>query len=320
MAEKLLVAVDPAKFVIGHSDYAGMTPAAARKAIRALIDKYNVAITPEKVTKDRAEKQVLNEGLPDRVPGQAIMEGITWVRCYYDGTTNTAQIDNGKAVVIDTVKGGMVTGIHPSWAPDEYKIVGIALDRYTSTAAEGGLIPVRLTPPGASDAKEIRLCITGPTSLGSPYPDYTEARRIFPIFFLPNPSFAISNPETPSGENPSLITGGSGFATEWAYNVGLGYVPVSTTLIAWTVNGQWYIEYYSPPFILKELYEDLLPNSSARWYATGGSFGGGTPSVQKVYSINAKPGYKWPAGSQFMGAYNHPRYYAMKFFTCPVPQ
>lgn len=149
--EKHLVVVDPEKLVISHSDYADMTQAEARVAIRKLLDHYNLGITPELISLDRAKTQLQGSELPDKVPGQVINDGITWVRCFCDGTEKTGQIKNGQPVVFDTVKGWGVTGIHESWAEHEYKILGIALADFGQTSTVWNQtthrIPVRLKPP-----------------------------------------------------------------------------------------------------------------------------------------------------------------------------
>ena len=146
-AVRPLKVIDPTVLKTDHDDYVGMTKPEARRAIKILLDKYNIGITPEVVSKSRAQASILEDNageLPAKIGGLAIMDGNVFVRAYYDGTNNTGQIKNGKPVVFDTVKGWGVTGIHPDWGVDEYKIVGTALDDYNDLAPNGKKILVKL--------------------------------------------------------------------------------------------------------------------------------------------------------------------------------
>jgi hypothetical protein len=168
--DKHQVVVDPAIFTISHSSYNGLpSNAEKRREIKKLLDKHNFGITPEKITAFRAGRQTGIGGLPQSMSAMAIMEGIVYVRCYWDNTTNTGKIEHGKPVVFDTVKGWGVTGINAAWGTDEYKILGTAMDDYQSTAGNGGLVPIKLDPePSAAviptDLAVIDLGVSFPIS------------------------------------------------------------------------------------------------------------------------------------------------------------
>lgn len=150
VAKNALEVFDPAKLKISHSDYAGKTSTEARKAIRVLLEDYNVVVATEDVDKAKITPYLQGEDFPDYIQSYGQLEGATWVRAYYDGSDNTGAIKNGHPVVMDTVKGNAVTGINITWATDEYKIVGVAMQDYSTPSVEGKRIQVRLvqeTPP-----------------------------------------------------------------------------------------------------------------------------------------------------------------------------
>lgn len=146
VAKNALEVFDPAKLKISHSDYSGLTAQQARKAIRLLLEDYNVVIATESVDKAKITPYLQGETFPSYIQSYGQMEGIGMVRAYYDGSSNTGAIKNGHPVVLDTVVGNAVTGIHSTWKSDEYKIIGVSLADYTDTG-QGKRIPVRLQPP-----------------------------------------------------------------------------------------------------------------------------------------------------------------------------
>lgn len=147
VAKNALEVFDPAKLKISHSDYAGKTPTEARRAIKTLLEDYNVVIATESIDKAKITPYLQGEDFPDYIQSYGQMEGVTWVRAYYDGSDNTGIIKNGHPVVMDTVKGNAVTGINSKWAADEYKVVGVALQDYSTSGVEDKRIQVRLVTP-----------------------------------------------------------------------------------------------------------------------------------------------------------------------------
>lgn len=146
VAKNALEVFDPAKLKISHSDYSGKSTAEARKAIRVLLEDYNVVIATEAIDQSKITPYLQGTAFPSYIQSYGQMEGIGMVRAYYDGSANTGAIKNGHPVVLDTVVGNAVTGIHSTWKSDEYKIIGVALADYTDTG-QGKRIPVRLQPP-----------------------------------------------------------------------------------------------------------------------------------------------------------------------------
>lgn len=116
-----------------------LTDAEARREIVSDLKNVNVAVNIAPVTKEQLH-QVFGD-LPDFFVNAAKISGLVWVWAYCDGTLNTGAIVAGKPVVVDTVTGKCVTGIHQTWGQDEYKIVGIAWKSHSSGFAK---IPIRL--------------------------------------------------------------------------------------------------------------------------------------------------------------------------------
>lgn len=112
----------------------------ARRKIKQLLDKINFAITPELVSSQRAGKATQGT-IPDRVPGKAIVHGVTWVIGSNDGGDSNYKIEYGQPVCFDMVSGQYATGLHPDWGPGEYKVIGTALGEVLSGQAR---IPVML--------------------------------------------------------------------------------------------------------------------------------------------------------------------------------
>ncbi len=135
------VALDYSKLKIDHEDYAEKTHAEARQAIKKILDLANFAIATEDISGEVANRQLDGAGLADKTPSRSIVHGVTWVMANVDDSDDTGKIKYGQPVVFDTKTGKCVTGINPSWAPSEYKILGTALDNLDS---DQKLIPVHL--------------------------------------------------------------------------------------------------------------------------------------------------------------------------------
>lgn len=83
----------------------------------------------------------------DRVKSSAISEGVVLLNASHDGTDRSGEIVANQPVVLDYRTGKTVTGINAIWQPDEYVIVGTALDSISEPSSKK--IPVRMStqPP-----------------------------------------------------------------------------------------------------------------------------------------------------------------------------
>lgn len=149
IGERALDTVSPLgienNYIISASIYSAFTPAQARRIIVQNLRDYNFCTATQKLDSERA-KHSLPQGAaaPNQIEGKVATNGVVYMRCFRDSTNNTGIIRVNHPVVFCTVTGNSVTGINNTWAPDEYKIIGIALDGYSSTEPEGGLVPVRI--------------------------------------------------------------------------------------------------------------------------------------------------------------------------------
>lgn len=125
-----------------------------RKEIKTKLDNYNFGINTAPVSTQRL-KEVGADG--QDADGHAIMDGIAWVRAFYDGTNKTGKIKQGHPVVFDTVTGRSVTGINEEWGVDEYKVVGTALQDYEDTDPKGSVVPIKLSATGSPSETQVFL-------------------------------------------------------------------------------------------------------------------------------------------------------------------
>ena len=130
----------------------GYTNTTKRRLIRNKVKLKHFSINTSKIdVSDLVTWGVDPSGLTSEI--RTVTDGIVLARAYYDGTSNTGKIYSGHPVVLDTVTGKAVTGIHDSWGDDEYTIIGTALkdfDRlapYTGDEENRNIIPIRLIKP-----------------------------------------------------------------------------------------------------------------------------------------------------------------------------
>lgn len=121
--------------------YSTLSPRDARRKIKRLLDQTALMVSPEKVSAARAGRQTGEGNIPDRVPGKAIVHGVTYVNCSNDGSENNHAVEYGKPVCFNMVTGQGATGINPAWGTDEYKVLGTALG---DVATGSSRIPVLL--------------------------------------------------------------------------------------------------------------------------------------------------------------------------------
>lgn len=215
--KKHLRVTDPSVLLISHSTYSGKTPAEARRLVKIELDKLHFGITPDPISGPRASRQLGGGQIPEAVAGNAISEGVTFVRCYYDGTDNTGKIKHGKPVVFDTVKGWGVTGVNETWQPDEYKILGIALDEYEDEAEEGGRIAVRLIPQQPEVKRRdfvIAMLHGGPSFSGTDGANYGNGFGVYidgldthpyPSLFLPSSQATLYEQKVDRSTDPARL-------------------------------------------------------------------------------------------------------------------
>lgn len=330
VAEKALEVFDPAKLKISHADYAGKTPAEARRAIKTLLDNYNIVIATEKVDKARVQgvigqnAQGENVAIPDYLQSYGQMEGVALARVFYDGTTNTGAVKAGNAVVIDTVKGNAVTGIHSSWGVDEYKIVGIALENYSTPAVTTKRIQIRLSPPGAIAAEDIAFIRTqAKANPPTPYPTLTpgvaSTRRVWPAVKYSNVTYGDGSPGNDGSAGITFVPAQAEPID--VFNIGYGrYVPEFTQLLGWKFKDKWYCEYLPAPMLMGSLTSDLLLTVNS--YATISVInpGGVMAPNEKVKNMGSRPGYKYAYGTMVFAALVGTEYVVVKALQCPIPQ
>jgi len=121
------------------------TDADRRKYITSILKKTNFMVNVTPISNTEYFNLTQGGVTPFAFSGAAVHTGMVWVNCYVDGTDLTGSIVTGKPVVFDTVTGRGVTGIHPSWKTDEYKIVGTAWKPFTGPG--WGRIPISLHAP-----------------------------------------------------------------------------------------------------------------------------------------------------------------------------
>ena len=338
VAEKALRAFDPAKLKISHADYAGKTPVEARKAIKKLLDNHSVVITTEKIDKARIEAILGTNAGGEKIPIPAYMqssgqmEGMCMARAFYDGTDNSGAITAGKPVVIDTVTGNCVTGINSKWSPDEYKLVGVALEYLTTPSPKDDRrVMIRLSPPAAAAATDIGLFQTAAKlNPPTPYPPFESPpsgtapvtiRRVYPAYRYANPD------PTWSGTGNPGFTGGRGEDVE-IYNTSpmARWVPEFTQLIGWKINDKWYCQFVPFPTIYGFLAEDMNLDQIGSYAKvqqsnlTSGTTINGMSVNEKVKNMAQRPGYKYPSGTPFLASLIGVEYVMIKAFQCPVPQ
>lgn len=308
--------VDPEELKLSWSGFDSQSPvpneSEKRRAIKKKLDDYNFVINMESITKAALDDVSDGEEMPDRINAMGVMDGIIFVRAFYDNTTKTGRIKTGHAVVFDTVTGNSVTGINDDWSADEYKIVGVALKDYGTVKSpddELDTIPVRLTPP-VDNIEAARIAITTHDP-ATTYPTYNESTRVFPIAFYTSPTF---------NETTGAFTGTSTGYKAKAYNIQRGFVPENVQFLTWQINGKWYFDWTPLPVIEFTLTEDLLPGSSASFSYTNPSGLPAIPSGMKVFAVALNNGYKFPNGIQGVALRANGRYIAVKFYSCPIPQ
>lgn len=107
------------------------TEAGARRFIANQIKNTVFAIQTSQLNKADMDKYIEAAGSPtqsEKAQGSLVYDGATIANFYYDGTSKTYKAERGKGLCFDTVTGKCVTGIHPSWAGDEYIEMAIALE------------------------------------------------------------------------------------------------------------------------------------------------------------------------------------------------
>lgn len=320
---KSLELVDPASLLISHSDYSGKTPSEARRAIKVKLDDYNFAVSLERIDKQKINATLNGETMPPFMETLAQMEGVALVRAYYDGTPNTGAIKTGHQVVVDTVKGNAVTGVHATWSSDEYKIIGVALEDYSTPSVEGKRIAIRLLPSSAIAANEAALFQTH-AKTGQSYPSFPTqtpgasigTRRVFPARKYTNPSY-------PTTGNPTSLGGGIDVNTDYdLYNIAIQprWVLEFTEVIGWKIKDQWYMEVVPAPMIYAVLTSDLLLSAFGSYATVSSAQPAMIAPGEKVRSMGIRTGYKYASGTAILAFLLGTEYTVIKAFQCPVPQ
>lgn len=135
-SDKALDVVDIDQFK--YTSQAG-TAAARRRAIKTLLDTYSIVIMPHKF--DAADL----DGSP-YVEGPCPIEGTTWVLARGNTSDYTYPITSGKKVCFCIQDAASVTGIDPDWNDDEYRIVGTALESFSSTGPTVIMVKLEAQP------------------------------------------------------------------------------------------------------------------------------------------------------------------------------
>lgn len=128
-----------------------------RRAIKQKLDECNFGIATSPIGMEVLKRSLLPGEIGKETESLATLEGITLVRGrsvkrnLYNESDNDfigGEIKQGQPVVFDMSTANTVTGVHYSWLPDEYKIIGIALEdiavRDDTDAAIEALVPIRL--------------------------------------------------------------------------------------------------------------------------------------------------------------------------------
>lgn len=115
----------PLDEVTGYTlaSYPSSTPSEARKIINRKLKGKTFAINVNTVNK--AELPELDND--QDVNAAVVTSGVIIANAYQELGTNTGTMYAGGPVVFDTVTGRAVTGINQIWSPEEYTIVGYAL-------------------------------------------------------------------------------------------------------------------------------------------------------------------------------------------------
>src|SRR4051812_46019691 len=106
--EEAMKLADIAKLKMDHDDYAPLSDAAIRLAITGLLGGNNFGVIHEQMSQEDADE--FEADAKDGI-SSVIAHGVTWVKCFADGSTKRGKIKTGKPVVFDMVSGEGVTGI-----------------------------------------------------------------------------------------------------------------------------------------------------------------------------------------------------------------
>lgn len=125
------------------------TPAGARRFLANKLKSTVFGVQTSELNKTDINKYAQVAGVSDitKAQGSLIYDGATIANFYYDGTDKTYKAERGKDLCFDTVTGKSLTGVHPSWAGDEYVTVAIALESCEKIGITQ--IPVKFKTPVA---------------------------------------------------------------------------------------------------------------------------------------------------------------------------
>lgn len=272
--------IDADRLKISHADYEELEPAEARRKIKQILDQTNFGISPELVNAERAGKQV--EGaIPARVPGKAILHGVTWVMGSNDGSGNNYRIEYGKPVAFDMVSGKYVTGVNPDWGPGEFKVVGTALGELLLGLDR---IPVSLGTQSNENFAVLARCRNNPDEEGSEFPSiqtWSEAetatdQNILWDFELPK-SFQFD----PESEENAVEWEGSGLFVK-ATNISRMYVYKEALVLLHSAGKpslQFYCDFQMGSKLFGTLTEDLRKDENALMKIDS-DFSGGLESAE----------------------------------------
>ena len=101
----------------------------------------------------------------------SIIQGLCWVQASVDqaysdnpvcsnfeggGAKNNYKIKAGQQICLDYITGNRVTGIHPCWGADEYKVIGTALESFNGPG-QARILASIVPPTVNSSNREARL-------------------------------------------------------------------------------------------------------------------------------------------------------------------
>lgn len=124
------------------SDYPDLTPSEARAAIVEEL-KHKVACISGENVDDNLIGRFVNDY--EKTAARGAVDGITWAYVNVDGTENTYPIRKNDKLCLDMTTGKYLTGVNPTWGPNEHVDVAIALDDFAGPGVER--ITVKLIVP-----------------------------------------------------------------------------------------------------------------------------------------------------------------------------
>jgi len=133
-SDKALDVVDIDQFKAAY--YPGADVHVIRRTVTTLLQSYNIAINPHRVTSADLDGASSAEQI-------APIDGTTWVLARGNTTEYTYPITAGKPVCFCIQDAASVTGVNPLWTDDEFTVVGTALEDFTS--AGPAVIMVKLS-------------------------------------------------------------------------------------------------------------------------------------------------------------------------------